>query len=325
MTNKHIPSFFNLGLLALTLFSFQKVKAQELIHNGGFEILKPSTSPPPGGGYWFKCEGWDEIDWIIDQFNPKPKGTADYYIDSVVWNLDTLKVLNKCDISTFKGTATMGLVSFQLSPDRPNEREYIATKLLTPLEVGGYYEISLWVSNCHNLPVTGYYNYPGLSCSGLGIALTSTKFATEGLSLIDFIPQILVSEEIWTNEWKKYNFKFLADSAYNYLTLGFILNDSEISYTDHQPDQSSMTGYYFIDEVSMYRLPNIYGDTVICEGETAVLKAWNEDSLYLWAEASNPNIIVCSTRTLSVFPDTTTTYILNPGSKQMSVVSQFEK
>jgi gliding motility-associated-like protein len=290
-------------MLCITCFIVVFATAQELVYNGGFE---EHFCLPTKISDILCCKGWNEINWIPD--GQPPYGTPDYYVDSASYNLSSIASTD-CEIVTHSGAATMRIGTYRKK--EKDYREYLATHLLEPLVPGATYSLSFWVNNGTNFPERSNMGY---ACAGLGIAFTSQRITAVPHEVINRKPQLQIAQEIWVNEWTQYRFDFQADSAYEYMTIGFFLNDAKISCNDQLAHQTtvpeSRASYYFFDEISLIQKEGAFGDTVICDGETAVLNAFYRNGRYAWIDRSRPDSVFSRASQVTVSPAVTTTYIV---------------
>lgn len=286
--------------------------AQELIFNGGFE---EHVCLPEQISEILCCKGWNEINWVPDG---KPEyGTPDYFIDSALYNLSSIATTD-CEIATFMGAATMRIGAYRKT--LKDYREYLATRLLDPLVPGVTYSLSIRVNNGYSFPEGSDLGY---GCKGLGIAFTTDRLTAVPHRLIALEPQLSIEEEVWVNEWTEYRFDFLADSAYRYMTIGIFKNDSTASCLDYLAHQSTIpadrSGYYFLDEISLRRKEGAFGDSVICNGDSAVLTSFYHHGQYSWIEASKPGKVLSYSDKLVVRPPVTSTYVVTSGQAKSSI------
>lgn len=255
------------------------------------------------------CAGWKELDFLNIHPTKNQHIKPSYYVDSAVFNLTIIEY--KAKVTTFNGAAVMSMTAgFKKNKGfEVNGRGCLSTKFISPMEPGGLYEVSFWTTN----GVLSDTSLWGWATNGLGIAFTGDKIRLD--AIIGHTTQIQFRDEImWNPEWKNYTTQYIADSTYNYLSIGFFLSSSLTEVADFSRDPYfSHESHYFFDDISVYRLPNIFGDTVICNGESAKLKAYNNHHIYKWSESSKPDSVISYSSDLTVTPKATTTYVLNPG------------
>jgi gliding motility-associated-like protein len=277
--------------------------AQELVYNGGFE---EHYCLPTKISDILCCKGWNEVNWIPD--GQPPHGTPDYYIDSATYNLTSIEATD-CKVQTHNGAATMRIGTFRSKEN--DYREYLATHLLEPLKPGAFYRLTFWVNNGEAFP---FGSNVGYSCTGLGAVFSTERLTAVPHDVINRKPKVEFNERIWVNEWTQYRFDFQADSAYEYMTIGFFRNDANIECIDQLAHQSTVpenrSGYYFFDDISLVQKEGVYGDTVICYGETAQLNAFYRTGSYTWIDASNPDTVLSTASQVQVSPEETSSYVV---------------
>jgi len=275
--------------------------SQSIIPNGDFENY---IQIPYGISQWGKCESWTNAS--DPQFFNLPSPTPDYYS-----TLGELPYTYFGNVTPKSGNNIMGFfgmfdpVLFQGTSIK-YYREYLSCNLTEPMTAGDSYSISFWISNGDSLLTNGY------KCDGLGVCLTRDVLYQGGAGAIDLEPQLKIEGEVWSMGWKKFEFKFLSDSTYNYFTIGNYNNSSDVSYTSMAdslpPIYHKEAAYYFIDKVEVSHVPIII-DT-ICYGEYIELVA-PEDNSYSWSVKHKPNIVISEEQNITVSPTETTSYILN--------------
>lgn len=136
---------------------------------------------------------------------------------------------------SFNGNGYAGL--FLFSHNDPFEREYISTNLNTPLVAGTEYFVSAWICRSNGVGSFGAsnnfgfrfytnYTYPNLTDNFSHI--NDTTIVTDSIN--------------WTHVYGS----FVADSAYQYLTIG---NFYESQFTDTENIGPFNYAYYYVDHV----------------------------------------------------------------------------
>lgn len=262
----------------ILISAFATNAQQNLVQNGDFEIF---YSLPTQTGQSNLAVGWNNVNGNYSGVSASP----DYF--------NMLSFTYFGAIVPYSGYGQMGLYTYSFG----SYREYISSMLNSQMEIGKLYKISFYLTNGQNTIGTFYSN-------NFAICFSNNIFAQSLYEPISVIPQIEIDTilYIW-NYWEKFSFKYIADSAYKYITIGNFRSDS---YT-----LVSMNGnigaYYFIDKIEIIPELNIIGDTLICKGETAYLTA-TVDTVK-WSEASHPEIIISDNKTIQVNPLITTTYL----------------
>ncbi|MBK7568677.1 MAG: gliding motility-associated C-terminal domain-containing protein [Bacteroidetes bacterium] len=239
--------------LVFLLINLKSLTAQNIIPNFSFEN---HSALPDDYGQWYKCNDWDNVNgfgaflW--------PYASPDYLHTSGGVGVD-LPVSTFGTLSPHDGNAIMGLITYyQTTPDY---REYLSVPFTEPMIIGNSYNISFWISNGES----GWYCNGG--CDRVGI-----KFSTGELTQVDHepiggTPHFEIPGIFWTDEWQQISFTFVADAAYDRLTLGNFYSDALTAFNDFAPSGTN-GAYYFIDE--MVVIPDAVTtliDTTICDGE----------------------------------------------------------
>lgn len=212
----------------ILLSNYSVCFAQNLISNGGFEIY---TSLPYKNAQFGNAVGWN---------NCYGQGTPDYFhIDgSLVAKLPDCLAGH---VFPHSGSAIMGLVIW--SNTLANYREYISCALSSELNIGNTYEVSFFFTN--GVPTA----IGGIGANNLAIAFSTTQLYQAGLSnILNVTPQYVSEGILYNTEWQKISFKFKADQAYKFITIGNFSNDKD---TKKQVFTSGPASYFFIDDISI--------------------------------------------------------------------------
>lgn len=159
----------------------------------------------------------------------------------------------------YSGNAYAGLIFYEKGGDIYNEM--IGVQLSEPLVIGTKYFVSMRV-------VLKYNNDFGICCAQdkIGVKFTNQPFSVGSPPITDNTAHIFTSSIISdTSNWTQIFGEFVADSAYNYLTVGNFFNNSNVSIIDIIP--SNFSSYYFVDDIcvsvdSSYAANYMYSETV---------------------------------------------------------------
>lgn len=154
------------------------------------------------------------------------------------------------------GNAYAGAV-FYLRPSHPsgpNYREFIGVELINNLIVGQKYFVSFYVVNAAvnngsvacNKHCINFYTVPFDSCCPPPLINTSKLF-TDSI-LID------------TLNWTKISGSFIADSAYQYLCIGNLFNDTNTDTILTSLVPVAYHAYYYIDDICL-STDSLYNET----------------------------------------------------------------
>jgi len=180
------------------------------------------------------------------------------------------------------GNVMIGMINY--SPEggcQPNEwHEYLSVKLSEKLIVGNVYCVEFWVA----LGANSKY-----ATNNIGVLFTTQSPERNSCSPILYKPQVNINHVLNnTKDWLRIEASFMADSAYEYLTIGnfFTHEQTTIETQKGQPVQQSdntvedsgteienefinvdaendisFLAYYFIDDVALYLCPSAKATT----------------------------------------------------------------
>ena len=129
-----------------------------------------------------------------------------------------------------------------------NSREYLGTKLITPLEEGKKY----YVSVKFNLSDISKY-----AINKLGVKFTNVQYP-ESVIIPFHKHKYLLNNfaHVYTNEiikskkrWTVVFGSFIADSSYEYILIGNFFDDNNISIIITDPQLTANKAYYYVDDV----------------------------------------------------------------------------
>ena len=196
------------------------------------------------------------------------------------------------------GDSYAGLIAYSTSGI--SQHQYLTSELSQPLVAGQTYCAKMFVSLAESSDFA--IDQLGIYFSG-NMPNTSVPLYQE--------PQVNNDATNYLfnqNGWLEVGTTFVADSAYQYITIGNF---------EAYPTNSLLVGtntegiaYYYIDDVSIVPVDlTVSEDATICEGENVDLEATTNLCDVYWINNNNPNEILSTTNNLSVSPDTTSTYV----------------
>jgi hypothetical protein len=205
------------------------------------------------------------------------------------------------------GSRFAGILSF--FNNAYNYREYIQDLLESPLRVGQKYCGEFYVSSA---------SHARYAINNMGMYLHTTKQFHDSYSYLPRTPQISVKEILQdTLKWTKVAGIIIADSAYQYVTIGNFFPDSETKHVE-QPSWGSDDwryediAYYFIDDVSVLPFTektfSFAGNPVVCQGKAVSLQALGGLEDIEWTTLQDTVTVIASGENLSLTPEQTTTY-----------------
>ena len=225
----------------MVIFLVNSTWAQNLLDNGGFES---NGSFPTNVMQSDLCTGWSKC-------NQGGGGSPDYFH---INGSGLVQLPNSfyATISPHGGSAIMGLITYHgLST---NFREYLSHALNSPLVVGATYNVQFYLSN-------GMYNgnYGGCGSNHFGMAFSTNQCQQIGTSPMDFmIPQYSDNAIFYHSDWQQVNFSFIADSAFQYLTIGNFTSNANtlIQNVENSPTEIA---YFFVDDIQVVRAEETTG------------------------------------------------------------------
>ncbi len=267
---------------------------QNLVPNPGFEILNNCPT------------GLDQIDEADDWFSPGT-GIADLF--------NTCAAGNAADVpSNLQGSQTPnggnGYAGIFVFGDE-DLREYLSVELNSPLEVGTTYCIEYWVS-------AG--DFFGSGIQDLGFFFSENIITSDNDGPLNAVPQFANTngpiEE--ATDWVSVSSQFVADAAYQYLTIGnFFDNANTVGGNSTPGTPFAEEVYYYVDDVSVVAQasPLSYELTdASCDSETVTLTASGGSGAYTWLNLDNPDVPLSFEETLTISVNTETTILLSSDS-----------
>jgi len=147
------------------------------------------------------------------------------------------------------GSSMAGITVYGCHGGKPHCREYIQTQLTEPLVPGQRYRIAFWTKH---LPAS-------LQVDNLSAAFSSQRFALPSDDLITLDPVAPPGRMLTSTggNWIYYQQEFHADSDHGYLLIGNFRDDAQTRVGRQCPDDCLPFAYYYIDDVSLEKLPPI--------------------------------------------------------------------
>lgn len=222
-----------------------------LVYNGDFEIFDtcPSQASYPALLEINKCKGWYAPTLgTSDYFNSCSNGI--YGPNGNVWIPNNVFGYQ----NTFNGNGYVGVCAFE-DINFCQYREYVQTKLNTPLIAGKNYELEYYVSLANSQAAV----------NSISALFTTTKVSANDNCFLVASPQVKYTSGFITDTlgWTKISGSFIAQGGEEYLTLGFFEDTTNhIGVLPLIPDTISLgyyLVYYYIDGISLKEL----SDTVI--------------------------------------------------------------
>jgi gliding motility-associated-like protein len=234
--------------LFILLFCCEAKTQTNLVYNGDFEIYDtcPTQASYPTLLEINKCKGWyaptlGTSDFFNSCSNGIPGPNGNVWIPNNVVGYQ----------NTFNGNGYVGLCAFE-DINQCQYREYVQTKLNTPLTSGKSYSIEYYVSLANHQAAV----------NSISALFTTTKLSTNDNCFIVANPQIKYTAGFITDTlgWTKISGSFIALGGEEYLTLGFF--EDTLNHTGVLPlipDTVSLGYffvYYYIDGIKLNEILN---------------------------------------------------------------------
>ncbi|PWJ41871.1 hypothetical protein [Sediminitomix flava] len=218
------------------LLFISSVYAQNLVPNASFESFKEEAI---GQSLLENASYWENA----NQLKPgKYYGTPDHMFLNDKYDLKKLQ-------STFypqDGKSAMGLITYMQRVS--NYREYGEVKLLQPLQEGEAYRFTFYVNGGNKT------TFGNIVTNGLGVSFTKDRLQQYVHEPLEVIPHFSIEDILYTTQWQKVTFDFIAEENYQYLTIGNFKfdHDLDIKYLFYDIDPQA---YVFVDQVSLFHIP----------------------------------------------------------------------
>ena len=274
---KHQLPHLLITLCFLLLFHHRaaaQIDCKNLLPNPSFE---ENTGLPDDYAQWFKVKDWNNINLNMGFAG---FGSPDFL------HTDAPNPGVKLPDSEFgfifphTGKAIFNIALWTES--LPDFREYLSAKLLEPLIPGVQYEVSFWISN-------GEMNYGGAGSNGLGVCFSETPLLQiKHETLTNANPQWMTQTVLYEPDWHEIKFKFVADKAYQYFSIGGFLSDLAQTLIQFEPVQGDFKAVnYLVDDFSVKKVLDAFAivtgaEASVCLGDSIELKApdWGQTNLW---------------------------------------------
>jgi len=304
-----IPEFRRklIFLICFTFLSFPLL-SQNLVPNSGFEQF---TGCPTGSGEISLAAPWTSAGAPADLF-------SSCHVNSIPAGCSNVGVP-----FNFAGNSAAASGSnysgFYTKSPNANQRNYIKAPLNSPLNPGQLYKVSAAFRRSQN---------SGIATNRIGICLSTSALSQTGNGVISIPPQFELNNVLSdTSSWFTFNGFYIASGGEAHITLGNFRNDAattSFNFSIPVPACPTMaaSAFYYTDNISITPLTeqlSVTGDTLICTGDSTTLTGVTNTEGW-WSLASAPNdTLPSSNNSISVFPNTATTYIWNGITSDLSV------
>lgn len=270
--------------MVLFILSFEIEAQNNLVPNNSFESY---VSCPTGT--------FGEINKAIPWFQPNypyagAGGSSDFDHFCAGYNCNSFKQCPRTGL----GMAGISFFTYPTLYDTDDWREYLEVKLTDTLKFNKKYCIKFHVNLSNNSCYPIKQIQAKLTNDSLLYSSPNYSYITGILPSIE--SSTVVSDTV---NWIPVKGVVVANGTEKFLTIGNFSPGDSVSYIDicGSLSGSSLPGYYFIDDVSVYELPdyNAGVDTTICPWHTTIIGPQNvrSDVQYSWSPSAgldNPNI-----------------------------------
>lgn len=194
--------------------------------------FEDSIACPLGGDQLYKAINWYSF-----------RNTPDYFHTCCTNQTGVVGVPN--NIFGYQipnsGNAYAGMIAYDLTGQ--DYREFLGVDLISPTIVNQKYYCTFYISWAVSLGYT-------IAINKIGIELSKNLFSTTNPYPINNFP-IAYSDTIIQDSigWRKMQFSFIADSAYEYLIIGNFFNN--LNTDTLNLGQFNVHSYYYIDDVCL--------------------------------------------------------------------------
>lgn len=237
-----------LWITSLLIMFNISVKSQNLVPNWSFE---QRDSCPDGPDEIESCIGWQKYSEAIS--------TPDYYnACAPVGYFNVPFSGNGFQEDHRNCSAFMGLVTY--APTPINYRELIGIQLNQTLVMGQKYFLSFNTVMVELIEPNGYYD--GMPSNNIGLRLSTVPYTLSNPCPINNFAHLYSANVINdTINWIRISGSIVADSAYNYLSIGNFFDDLNTDTLHLTCDScNNYVSYYYVDDVCLST------DSLLCNG-----------------------------------------------------------
>lgn len=217
-----MQNYFKLFFLFFILYSSFLAQVNLVVNPS----LETYTACPGNLGEIYKATGWDVFNGSPDYFTPcSSVSSSDAPHNAFGYQVP------------YSGNSYAGIFTYY---NNSLAREILGVQLQTPLILSQKYFVSY-------MAVRGNDNlFVGYSTDKIGFRLTTIKSFTVNINNFAHYYNTAVITD--TLSWVRILGSFVADSAYQYLTIGNFFDDSNTTVTNQS---SGIYAYYYIDDVCL--------------------------------------------------------------------------
>ena len=209
------------------------MNAQNLVPNPGIEFLTTYRCP-------YLIDNWYSPNSETTDFLSACSGQTPYNYFGIQ---DPFDGIGYCGIRTYSGPEEWSMYS--------QYREYLAVKLIQPLERDYIYKVSFKYSVADNA---------GYTCDRLGIFLSEDSI--QGFKVLNYIPQIENPAGIFLTDsvnWNTISGDYIANGGEEFIAIGNFYPDNQTSAIYYDPNPGIYAKYYtyvYIDHVEVIKDPD---------------------------------------------------------------------
>lgn len=229
-------------LILSVTFGFALSAQTNLVPNPGFETASPCPDYP---GQTNRATGWNNVN--LNYTSPSV-GTPDFFhaCGSATLGYNCVPPNTFSGIcSPHTGNGMMSIVVY--NTPYPDYREYLATQLSSPMQIGNTYTVSFWITN-------GTTPYSPYTIKNIGVNFSTSPLSQSGWSLISLTPQCEITTQVGGTTWQQYTFTVSPTANWQHLTIGVFrtdgLNSPTITFSGTSGPPSVYARYY-LDDISV--------------------------------------------------------------------------
>lgn len=237
-----------------------RLSGQNLVPNGSFEEYDYCPD------HWSQFDE-NVVDWTVSANSPDYMNACRDSIDvGIPYNLFGYQFPSD-------GAAYVGVCTYKFNA--PMFREFITAALPSPVDVGQVVFLSMKVAP------GGGGSSPTMSAKwtsrGIGVRLSTQPFSWPQTSFPNSASLFLDEVLLDTSNWTVLSGSFIADSSYQYVSVGNFFEDSLSSPLLLDTAPGAQVAYVFVDEVCMSLQPGT------CDGSIGLSE---QDPLHEWTVAT---------------------------------------
>jgi hypothetical protein len=252
-----------LGCLIGVFFTYGVCRGQNLVPNSSFES---NTNCDTAVGWISPTLGTPDY---LNVCNPGIHGVPSNY-----WGYE----------NTQSGDAYMGIIIKNSGSGTIEWREYIQTPLINPLIVGTKYFLSIYLSLADDESQYGS-DAIGALFSTTPISRSDHFHFTQAPQLLNQTGNFIINK----NGWVQIAMSFIADSTYNYITIGNFFDDANTAYVPVSGGNLPRA-YFYMDDICLS------SDSALCISTVGINEVKNNDEVILFPNPFTDKINITAKR-----------------------------